>query len=181
MTALRFTLALTLVGCVQFDRPPERTPDARAQSDGSITPDGPETLSEAANRVTTSWQSCMTVDDVEQSGLAAKWPVILTDTGKTCNECHSAGGNGFITNLDATILATTLKSNRSFLYGYFTVDLTKGPAEAVMVVNATVQEAVSQAQPPYQNHPRFNPFEGLIASDKLRELLQVWLDNGQCN
>jgi hypothetical protein len=180
--ALRFALALALVGCVQFDRPPERPPDAAPRTDANSTIDAnDETLSEAADRVIGSWQTCMTVDDVVQSGLAAKWAVMLTEMGETCDSCHSAGGNGFMTSLDPTLLVTTLKSNRNFLLSYFTVDLTKGAGEAAMIVNAAIQEAVSQAQPPYATHPRYDPSEGLSASENLRAIVQDRLDRGQCN
>ena len=179
MQALRLGIALALVGCVQFDRPPEKQPDARLPSDGA-TDDGPETLSEAANRVIATWQSCITVDDIDRSGLAAKWPVIVTDTGQKCEGCHGDGSNGFIATVDQNLLSATLKSERSYLLQYLTVDLTKGAAEAAMVINASIQEAVSQAQPPHGTHPQFNPTEGLLASEELRRLVQERLDAGQC-
>jgi len=146
--ALRLGIALALAGCVQFDRPPEKLPDARQPTDGA-TDDGPETLSEAANRVITTWQSCITVDDIDRSGLAATWPVIVTETGQKCEGCHSTGADGFIATVDKNLLSTALKSERSYLLQYLTVDLTRGPAEAAMVINAAIQEAVSQAQPPH--------------------------------
>lgn len=180
MQVLRYSIALALVGCVQFDRTPERTPDARPQTDGSTSPDGPESLSEAAERVITTWQSCLTVGDIEESGLSVTWPALLTDMAKTCNDCHSAGANGFLVSADKTILTTTLQSNRTYLLGYFTVDLTRGAADAAMVINTAVQEAVSQAQPPYQNHPRYNPADGLLASEKLRGPVQSRIDSGPC-
>jgi hypothetical protein len=177
--ALRIGLALALTGCVQFDRPPEKLPDARPPTDGA-TDDGPETLSQAADRVITTWQSCLTIDDIDQSGLAAKWPAMLAETSQSCEDCHGTGSNGFIATFDKSVLGVTLKSDRNYLLQYLTVDLTRGAAGAAMVINAAIQEAVSQAQPPHATHPRFDPTEGLLASEALRRIVQERLDDGLC-
>ena len=181
MQLLRYTVALALAGCVQFDRPPERTPDAAKQPDASGGDAGDETLSEAAERVITTWQSCLALNDLSVSGMAEKWPKIPTDNGLDCSSCHSTGADGFLATSDLALLHSALKTNRPYLLGYFTVDLTRGPAAAAMIVNLAIQSAVSQALPPYANHPRFNPADGLSASETLRQIVQSRIDMGLCD
>ncbi|HEY5938786.1 MAG TPA: hypothetical protein VIU61_29240 [Kofleriaceae bacterium] len=181
MQLLRYTVALALAGCVQFDRPPEqRTPDAANPQPDAGGDAFDETLSQAAERVITTWQRCLALDDLSISGMASKWPKINTETGGDCASCHSTGGNGFLATTNLELLHSTLTTNRPYLLGYFTVDLTRGPAGAAMIVNTAVQSAVSQALPPYANHPRFDPAEGLSASETLRQIVQRRIDMGLC-
>jgi len=177
---LRYTVALALAGCIQFDRPPERTPDAPIQQPDAGGDAGDETLSEAAERVITTWQACLTPNDLSVSGMTSTWPKTNTEPGLECSSCHSTGADGFLATTDLELLHSALKTNRAYLLGYFTVDLTRGPAAAAMIVNSAIQNAVSQALPPYANHPRFEPAEGLTASETMRQIVQSRIDMGLC-
>lgn len=160
----RSLITLGLAGCVAFDSTPSnRTPDAMTRD--AALPDGPETLSEAAARVTARFQACMTLSDFVESGMTT-WAELLTDTGNKCSECHGDGNYGFIATLDATRFFEALRTNNSLFYEYLTPDLTAGAPQARIVANTAHLTSVGSGGP--NMHPTYLPEPGLDAIERFR-------------
>ena len=50
-----------------------------------------------------------------------------------------------------------ISTRKMYFLQYFTVDLTKGPADAKVIINTVSFKGVALGQDPHREHPRFNP------------------------
>ncbi len=131
--------------------------EAAARNGQPTTPTQPgaETLSQATERVMRQFNGCMELADFQAVNFGQAWANTGSDEGD-CVNCHVNGGEGIMTNPNATTMYNIHSTRKYFFLQYFTVDLTMGAAAAKVIVNETSFRGVSQGQYPHLEHPRFN-------------------------
>lgn len=167
----RMVLPLLVVSCVASDdaEPPPLEPMPSEPSEPSQPPVG-ETPAQVAERLLTTWQDCMQLEDFQTARMAPSWSQMTASTGQRCEACHQDGIGGFIATANEQRFFETLKTDRYYLMQYVTPDVVAG----TMIVNdRSVHDAGSGAVP-HAEHPRYDP-----ASNGGMATLQHWYDLAQ--
>ncbi len=118
---------------------------------------GGETLSQAADRVMAKFAGCMTLTNFNAANMANAWGNLTAQNNQQCRDCHNNGGEGFTASDQASIMFPAISTRKMHFLQYFTVDLTKGAAEAKVIINRVSFRGVALGQDPHREHPRFNP------------------------
>jgi hypothetical protein len=118
---------------------------------------GGETLSQAADRVMSKFAGCMTLTNFNATNMANAWGNLTAQNNQQCRDCHNNGGEGFTASDQASIMFPAISTRKMHFLQYFTVDLTKGAAEAKVIINLVSFRGVALGQDPHREHPRFNP------------------------
>lgn len=121
------------------------------------TQPGVESLSQATERVLSKFAGCMQRTDFAATNMANAWGNMQAQNNQDCQTCHSTGGEGFIASQQETPFWTIVSTKKYYFLQYLTVDLTKGAAEAKVIINTTSMTGVGTGQDPHREHPRFNP------------------------
>jgi hypothetical protein len=118
---------------------------------------GVETLSQAADRVMSKFAGCMTLTDFNATNMANAWGGLQAQNNQECDNCHNNGGEGFVASRQEAIMFPAISTRKMYFLQYFTVDLTKGPAEAKVIINNVSFRGVARGLDPHREHPQFNP------------------------
>ncbi len=131
-------------------------------------PGGGETLSQAADRVMSKFAGCMSLTNFNAANMANAWGNLTAQNNQQCRDCHNNGGEGFTASDQASIMFPAISTRKMHFLQYFTVDLTKGAAEAKVIINQVSFRGVALGQDPHREHPRFNPTnnQGMTALNK---------------
>jgi hypothetical protein len=85
--------------------------------------------------------------------MATGWGQLQTNNGEACQTCHVNGANGMIATQQSATMFGVISTNKYYLLQFFTVDLTKTPAQ--VIINTQSFIAVSGGKPPHVEHPTF--------------------------
>ena len=121
---------------------------------GTAPPPTGESPAAATARLLGQWSGCMTLANFNTANMANAWGQMQTNNGDACQSCHVNGANGMIATQQATTMFGVISTNKYYLLQFFTVDLTKTPAQ--VVINTQSFLGVSQGKPPHVEHPTFN-------------------------
>jgi hypothetical protein len=121
------------------------------------TQPGPETLSQAADRVISKFAGCMTLTNFNAANMANAWGNLTAQNNQQCRDCHNNGGEGFTASDQASIMFPAISDRKMHFLQYFTVDLTQGAEAAKVIINKVSFRGVALGQAPHLEHPRFNP------------------------
>jgi hypothetical protein len=117
---------------------------------------GGETLSQATERVLSAFAGCMTLENFQQTNMAQAWGGMRAQNNQECENCHNFGDQGFIASQQTQLMFDVVSTKKMFFLQYLTVDLTKGAAQAKVIINTVSFQGVATGQDPHREHPRFN-------------------------
>lgn len=125
---------------------------------GGPTPDaapggGPLNPGAVSRALIQEWSGCMNLDEWNAENVAQQWADKGSDEG-TCLKCHINGQSSFIATRDSERMFTVLTTNKYYMLGYFSVDVTD-LANAKMVINSEFLDRVGNGDFPYIEHPQF--------------------------
>ena len=129
---------------------------ARNVNPSQPPPSSGETLSQATERVLSSFAGCMQYTDFQAANMANAWGNLNAQNNQQCENCHATGGEGFIASRQSQLFYDVVSTKKYFFLQYFTVDLTQGSMAAKVVINQASFIGVSNGQDPHREHPRFN-------------------------
>lgn len=130
----------------------ELTARAGGSGSGSGTPTE-ESPAAATVRLTKEWSGCMTLDNFTKANMIA-WGTMRAGNSQ-CQTCHVDGEYGQIASNVAGPFFTTISTDKYYMAQYFSVDLSKGVANAQVIINTRSFTGVGQGLPPHLEHPRF--------------------------
>jgi hypothetical protein len=143
---------------------------ARATSGGTTPPPTGESPADATVRLTKEWSGCMTQANFTTANMTA-WGNMRANNS-ACKTCHGLGEYGQIASDAVNPFFTTISTNKYYMAQYFSVDLSKGVAEAKVIINTKSFTGVGTALAPHIEHPRFqlNGSAGMAALQKFYDL-----------
>ncbi|MDB4957780.1 MAG: hypothetical protein JWO36_5349 [Myxococcales bacterium] len=133
---------------------------------GAPPPPVGESPDQETARLLKEWSGCMTQTNFDTANMAAAWGQMQTNNGDQCQTCHVNGANGMIATQQKTAMFGVISTNKYYMLQFFTVDLTKSPAQ--VIINKQSFLGVSQGLVPHVEHPKFNAAtnQGMTALDK---------------
>jgi cytochrome c553 len=143
--------------------------ESRAGGGGPVTPTG-ESPAEATVRLTKEWSGCMQLANFTAANMKA-WGN-MNAGNSACKTCHNAGEYGNIADNVDNPFFTVISTNKYYMAQYFSADLSKGVADAKMIINTRSFTGVGSALAPHIEHPRFTltGSTGLAALQKFYDL-----------
>lgn len=119
---------------------------------------------------------CMTLGDLQDADFANAWGNMTAQNGQTCKNCHVSGAEGFIASPVAQTMFDAITQHSRYMGPYF-VAAGMPPA---MTVNTAAMTGVSQGLVPHQQHPRFDPAPGFVASQAVLDAAKRRKAAGTC-
>jgi len=119
---------------------------------------------------------CMTLADFVDAGFADAWGNMGAQNNQTCKTCHVNGSDGFMATPVSQPLFDAITQHTRYMALYFV------PAgmPPVMTVNTASMTGVSQGLVPHQQHPRFDPAPGFVASQAVLDAANQRKAAGTC-
>ncbi|MBK9029926.1 MAG: hypothetical protein IPL61_01055 [Myxococcales bacterium] len=142
---------------------------------------GPESPAQITARLISEWSGCLKETDFVALNFGGSWANKGSNQGN-CEQCHTSGAYGMITNDDNTLMYNTLSSNKFYMMAFFAVDLTD-MANAKMVPNFGTFERVGLRMVPHQDHPQFNTARtdaAFVTLQQLYDLTMGYKTAGTC-
>jgi len=122
---------------------------------GGTTPTPTEESPAAATvRVTKEWSGCMTLANFTAAKMT-DWGTMRANNS-ACQTCHVNGEYGQIASNVAAPFFGLISTNKYYMAQYFSVDMSKGPEAATMIINTRSFTGVGTGLAPHLEHPRFN-------------------------
>jgi hypothetical protein len=183
-TTLILLPAFALGACVLDSRGESSDPtgdpshDPTAEDPGAVAdPTPPVDPFPVPDALIREWSGCMSLPNFEASNMAPAWSSLAGSA--QCTSCHSEGSFGFIATPDEAVFFKAITENRYHLLAYFRVDA----AAAKIITNARGLEAVSDAEVPHAQHPRFDPDQtgGMTALEEFYDLTVARKAAGECD
>jgi len=119
---------------------------------------------------------CMTLGDFQDADFANAWVNMTAQNNQTCKNCHVSGADGFIATPVAQTLFDAITQHSRYMGPYF---VAAGMPPAI-TVNTTAMTGVSQGLAPHQQHPRFDPAPGFVASQAVLDAANRRKAAGTC-
>jgi hypothetical protein len=180
-TLLAIIVTFGSVSCFDGSSDPTSI-DSKSDSKGDLggKPSGSEPLSQDAERVITEFMACMTLENFHAADMAHAWGSLEAQNTMECDNCHATGGFGFFANIIESEFFAALLTNRDVWLQYFTLDLTKGPANAKVIPNISFFEGVGDGKDPHREHPRFDGEPGYTALRDFYDRTMAAKAEGRC-
>jgi len=128
-------------------------------------------------QVLKTFSGCLTLADFNAANMAQSWGALAADNNQKCQNCHQAGGDGFIASTNAEIMFGLMSEQSAYMLKFFTVDTQAQPAKIIINTGSFTNAGVTLA-----GHPRFNPTTniGMIALQKFYDAAMLKQTGGTC-